>query len=211
MNHMQNIWQQQLQDVSLLKNISLTSDQITKLVDFMSMLQFWNKKHNLTRIMPDDYVSKHIVDSLSLIDVVANNKFLDVGSGAGFPGIPLSIVADNTSAVLLDVAPKRCGFLRQVISELGLNNIQVVESSIEKYVPEQLFQVVVTRAFASLEKTVILTKHVVATDGNIWCMKAKISQEELSKVNCEYDLVPHKSYDNKAKRCLIKLRPFAAK
>lgn len=208
---MQNIWRQQLQDISLLKDIILTSDQITKLVNFMAMLEFWNKKHNLTRIMPDDYVTKHIIDSLSLIDIVANNKFLDVGSGAGFPGIPLSIVADSTSAVLLDVSPKRCGFLRQVISELGLNNVQVIESSIEKYFPEQLFQVVVTRAFASLEKTVILTKHVVAIDGNIWCMKAKITQEELSKVNCEYDLVSHKSYDNKAKRCLVKLRPSVAK
>jgi 16S rRNA (guanine527-N7)-methyltransferase len=211
MEQMLVMWRQQILEVSNDWNMTLTEPQVSLILQFLELLHFWNKKHNLTRIKSEDYVKKHIFDSLGLCSVLNGQDFLDVGSGAGFPGIPLAIVNNNSRAFLLDVAQKRCCFLKQVVSELGLNNVEVIETPVENYHPKGLFKVVVTRAFASLEKTVKLTKHVLSGDGVIWCMKAQISQEELAEVQCRYDIVSQQSYDKDTTRCLVKLQPFVVK
>ena len=205
MKDMLRIWQQQIEEISGSWELPLTKKNQQDLLHFLDILVTYNRKHNLTRINPDDYIKKHVFDSLGLLDFVSNERFLDVGSGAGFPGIPLAIIGKGTDAVLLDSSVKRCCFLRQVISELNLKNCQVVESQIEKYFPEHLFKVVVTRAFASLEKTVRLTKHVIADGGNLWCMKAQLKQDEVANLNCEYDIISQRSYDSDTTRVLVRL------
>ena len=205
MKDMLRIWQQQIEEISGSWELPLTKKNQQDLLHFLDILVTYNRKHNLTRINPDDYIKKHVFDSLGLLDFVSNERFLDVGSGAGFPGIPLAIIGKGTDAVLLDSSVKRCCFLRQVISELNLKNCQVVESQIEKYFPEHLFKVVVTRAFASLEKTVRLTKHVIEDGGNLWCMKAQLKQDEVANLNCEYDIISQRSYDSDTTRVLVRL------
>ena len=131
-------------------------------------MQTWNRVFNLTHITnPNDMVFLHIIDSLIIQPYLQGQTYLDVGSGAGLPGIPLAIMHPEHHWVLLDKSSKKIRFLTQVIAELKLTNIEIVHSRSETYHPQYTFDCIVSRAFGSLSLLTETTKHMLSNKGII--------------------------------------------
>ena len=146
-------------------------------------MQTWNRVFNLTHITnPNDMVFLHIIDSLIIQPYLQGQTYLDVGSGAGLPGIPLAIMHPEHHWVLLDKSSKKIRFLTQVIAELKLTNIEIVHSRSETYHPQYTFDCIVSRAFGSLSLLTETTKHMLSNKGIILAMKGKFPQQELDDI-----------------------------
>ena len=164
-------------------NITLTENQILKLEKFYELLVIWNEKINLTTILKEeDVYLKHFYDSLSLIKVIDLNKeltLLDVGTGAGFPGIVLKIVFPNLKITLLDSMNKRISYLNEIIKELDLKDIDTVCSRAEDYALKnrEKYDIVVCRAVAHLEILVEITLPLVKVNGYFIAMKSNANEE----------------------------------
>ena len=152
-----------------------------KLLTFADLLQKWNRTYNLTGIREaGSIVSGHLLDSLSIAPYVEAKSMLDVGSGAGFPGIPLAISAPNMRVTLLDSNQKKAAFLRQAVSDLDLSNASVVCERVESWQPQEKFDVIVSRAVTGLGEFIRLSRHLLAPDGRFAAMKGALSQQELA-------------------------------
>ena len=166
-------------------NITLTENQILKLEKFYELLIIWNQKINLTTILKEeDVYLKHFYDSLSLIKVIDLNKeltLLDVGTGAGFPGIVLKIVFPNLKITLLDSMNKRISYLNEIIKELDLKDIDTVCTRAEDYALKnrEKYDIVVCRAVAHLEILVEITLPLVKVNGYFIAMKSNANEEIL--------------------------------
>jgi len=124
---------------------------------------------------------KHIMDSLMVGEVLEGNKFIDVGTGPGLPGIPLAILFPEKEFVLLDSLGKRITFLRQVVFQLKLKNVQPMLSRVEKFQPEQPFDAVLSRAFASLNDMVTWCQHLIAPEsGRFFALKGQFPEDEIA-------------------------------
>ena len=137
--------------VSLLAqaNIKISDKQIQQLIDLVNLLNKWNKAYNLTSVRdPQEMLVKHILDSLVVSPYLQGDRFIDVGTGPGLPGLPLAIINPSKQFVLLDSLGKRISFIRNAIRELGLTNVTPVLSRVEEYQPEDKFDGVLSRAFA---------------------------------------------------------------
>jgi 16S rRNA (guanine527-N7)-methyltransferase len=168
--------------------IALDADAQALLVDYLRLIEKWNKVHNLTAIRePDQMVVLHLLDSLSLLPHLGSARtVLDVGSGAGLPGIPLAISRPDLALTLLDSSHKKATFLRQAKSELGLANVEVVCERAEQWHPARGFDVVVSRAFADLADFVGQAGHLVAPGGAILAMKGLQPFEEIARIPPAY-------------------------
>ena len=155
-----------------------------RLVDYLLLLEKWNRVHNLTAVRePGQMVELHLLDSLSLLPHVANARtLLDVGAGAGLPGIPLAVARPDLQVTLLDASHKKATFLRQAKAELALDNVQVACERVESWHPQANYDVVVSRAFAELADFVTQAKHLVAPGGAMLAMKGVYPFEEIAKV-----------------------------
>lgn len=177
--------------------INLTNDQIDKLARFYQLLVTWNEKINLTTIIKEEEVYlKHFYDSLTLIKVIDLRQpltVLDVGTGAGFPGIVLKIVFPNLKITLLDSLTKRINYLNEIIKELDLHDIETVCSRCEEYtkINREKYDLVVARAVSHLK---ILSEMIIPTvkvNGYFIAMKANLNDElektipMLKKLNSE--------------------------
>lgn len=146
---------------------------------YIGLLDKWNAAFNLTAVRdPAQMVSRHVLDSLSIAPRLHGARLLDVGTGAGLPGIPLAIEQPERTFVLLDTNGKKTRFVTQAVLELGLGNVTVVKSRVEDYRPEAGFDAIVSRAFASLADFVTLTRHLLAPGGVWLAMKAGLGAEE---------------------------------
>jgi 16S rRNA (guanine527-N7)-methyltransferase len=148
----------------------------TKYIDYIEQLHKWNLVHNLTAIHdPLEMVKRHVLDSLVLLPFLpaaaSNDHLLDVGTGAGLPGIPLALSRPHWTFVLLDSNQKKINFVQHVILSLQLTNVVAVCARVETYQSETLFDLVVTRAFASLPEFVRLTRHLCKPEGRLVAMK----------------------------------------
>ncbi len=124
--------------------------QLQQLQYYVELLQKWNKTYNLTAIdNTQEIISKHILDSLSAAVYLKGKNIIDVGSGAGLPGIPLATVHPDKQFVLIDSNAKKTHFIQQANIELGLKNIQVIHQRVEQYLPKQIFHTLISRAFAN--------------------------------------------------------------
>ena len=133
----------------------LPEEQIIKLETYIKELLKWNRVYNLTGFKTEqDMINKNIIDSLSINEFLIGNSVLDVGTGAGFPGLPLAIINPNIQFTLLDSLQKRIAFLRNLVTLLGINNVNLVCSRVEDFTGN--FTSVTSRAFASLEKMLLL-------------------------------------------------------
>lgn len=151
-----------------------------RLLAYLALLVKWNKAYNLTAIRdPQEMVTKHLLDSLAVLPHLHGAQVLDVGSGAGLPGIPLAIYDPARQFTLLDSNGKKTRFLLQAKGELGLSNLSVVHSRLEQYRPGQLFDTVTARAFASLADMTAGTAHLLAPGGALLAMKGEYPQDEL--------------------------------
>lgn len=154
--------------------------QRKSLLAFLALLHKWNRAYNLTAIRnPREGVDLHLLDSLTLAPYLHGGRILDVGTGAGLPGLPLAIVNPEREFVLLDSNAKKTRFVRQAVIELGLRNVEVVTTRIEDYQPERGFDSILSRAFASLDKIVATTERLLAPQGKILAQKGLLPRQEI--------------------------------
>lgn len=163
--------------------ISLTDHQKNQLVGYVDMLHKWNKAYNLTSVRdPNEMLVRHILDSIVVAPHLQGERFIDVGTGPGLPGIPLSIVRPECQFTLLDSLGKRVRFLRQVQHELRLENIYPVQSRVEEFPAEPPFDGVISRAFASLNDMIGWCKHLPAQNGRFYALKGILPEDEIAQL-----------------------------
>jgi len=177
-----------LQKALNLMQVDASEEQQTLLIGFIDLLEKWNKAYNLTAIRnKSDMLPLHILDSVSLLPYLADAKrILDIGSGAGLPGIPLAILQPDREFVLLDGNGKKTRFIKQATIELKLKNVTVVHGRIEKYLPEDNFDCITTRAFATIAETIDMIEHFLSNEARILFMKSNTAEEELTKITSGY-------------------------
>ena len=153
-------------------NISLTDEQVRQLLDYHALINKWNKVYNLSAIRdPLESIKKHFLDSFSILEFIKPGLLLDVGSGAGLPGIIIAIMKPKTNVFVIDSVGKKCRFMQTVKTELGLENLTVINNRVESYNYPESFSQITSRAFASAIDTVNKTKHLIANDGRYLLMK----------------------------------------
>jgi len=174
-----------------LMNIPLSDKQIQQLLRYLSLIHKWNRIYNLSAIRdPIESVKKHLLDSLSIIHFVQPGLLLDVGSGAGLPGIVIAIMKPETKVFVLDSVGKKCRFMQAVKSELALENLIVVNSRVESFKPKKSFSQITSRAFAEVSKTIQLTKHLLEENGRYLLMKgSNIEEEDVDNFNMKVHLM----------------------
>jgi 16S rRNA (guanine527-N7)-methyltransferase len=187
-------------------NLPTDDDKVAKLLAFVALIEKWNKAYNLTAIRKrDEMVNLHLLDSVAILPHLEGRRMVDVGTGAGLPSIPLSIFCPEIEFQLLDSNAKKTRFVQQAILELKLPNVKVTHSRVEDFQPEQLFDTVLTRAFASLPEIIDLTQHLISEKGVLLCMKGQTPDEELAAVNAHTTLISINVPHLEAERCLVKI------
>ena len=172
--------------------LSLESEQIDRLLGYLGLLDKWGQTYNLTAIRDRrSAVDRHLLDSLAVNAFLAGGRVLDVGTGAGLPGIPLAIVNPGMTFVLLDRSSKKIRFVRQAILSLGLKNAEAVAARVEDFAPEAPFDVVLARAFASLADIWGGAAPLLAAGGRVLAMKGQWPEAEIGRLGHAVNLRVH--------------------
>ncbi len=157
-----------------------------QLVRYLQLLIKWNKAYNLTAVRdPLQMVARHIMDSLSIASYVKGQRVLDVGSGAGLPGIPLALCFPEHDFTLLDSNGKKTRFMVQVAKELGLGNVSVVKKRVSSYRPESIFDTIVARAFSTVANLVSESTHLLGENSQVLAMKGTYPLAELDELGSD--------------------------
>jgi len=160
-----------------------------QLIDFLHLLVKWNRAYNLTAVrQPEQMVTRHLLDSLVIGPYIQGPRILDVGTGAGLPGIPLALAYPDYQFTLLDSSGKKIRFVTQAVAELGLVNVDVVQSRVEAYQPASRFDTVTARAYSSIEELVKQTAHLLADGGQYLIMKGAYPVAEVEAMPAGYHL-----------------------
>lgn len=168
-----------------LKELGLNLDAPTqqRLLDYVALLQKWNRIYNLTAVRdPQKMLIQHLLDSLAVMPHLSGRRIIDVGTGAGLPGIPLALANPALEITLLDSNHKKTTFLRQACLELGLTTTKVVCERVEAWRPEEKYEVVISRAFSDLAEFAGLALHLCNDNGVILAMKGVYPHEELTRL-----------------------------
>jgi 16S rRNA (guanine527-N7)-methyltransferase len=155
-------------------------------VSYIELLLQWNTAYNLTAIRdPEKMLAYHILDSLSILPFIHGSDCLDIGTGAGLPGIILALARPDTQWTLLDGNNKKTRFVQQAVITLNIKNVEVICSRIEKYKPERRFSTIVSRAFTSLDAFYTCGHHMLAPGGSLLAMKGPDPENEISDLSAE--------------------------
>jgi len=181
---MQDRLAQRLSDGIERLNLSIPDDDQQRLLALIELLKRWSKAYNLTAVRdPDRMVPYHLLDSLAVAPYLRGERILDVGTGAGFPGLPLAIIQPDRQFVLLDSNGKKIRFVRQAVMELGLHNVEAVQARIETYESGQKFATILARAFASLPDILRLTGPLLDRPGVLLALKSRQAGDELNTLD----------------------------
>lgn len=205
------------QVVSLLRQgvagmgLALPASAMDQLANYLDLLVKWNRVYNLTAIHDEaKLVSHHVLDSLAVVRHLPDGNIVDVGSGAGLPGIPIAISCPDRVVVLLDSNHKKGAFLKQATAELGLASTQVVIERVEVYRPAELFKTVISRAFSDMADFVKLAGHLCASNGVMIAMKGLRPDEEMAQLPSSWNVTKTVRLEVpqlEASRHLVFLRP----
>ena len=167
-----------------------TPAAVKRLAAYVALLQRWNRVYNLTAVRDtEDVIVRHILDSLAILPWLRGPRVLDVGSGAGLPGIPLALVRPNIQFYLLDSNAKRTRFMQQAIIELAIANATVLRSRVEDYRASVEFDSVVSRAFATVPDMLRYAGHHCALGGRLLAMKGTYPDQELERLPTEFRIM----------------------
>lgn len=165
---------------------ALDAGQIEKLDTLLTELERWGRRINLTAILePADMVSGHLLDSLAVRPHLHGPRIIDIGTGAGFPGLPLAIAEPAMQFVLLDSNGKKISFVRHIVGLLRLSNVEVVKARAEDYAPGYRFDTVIARALASMPRLIELAAHLVGDQ--LLALKGRHPAEELAPIAAQPD------------------------
>ena len=164
--------------------LEVSDNQRDQLVGYVEMLNKWNKAYNLTSVRhPSDMLVKQILDSIVVSSHLQGQRFIDVGTGPGLPGIPLSIMNPDKEFYLLDSLGKRIRFIKQVLHELKIDNVTPIQSRVEEFQPQDKFDGVLSRAFASMVDMVEWCHHLPkAQTGCFMALKGQLPQDEIDQL-----------------------------
>jgi len=179
--------------------VPLTEEDRFKLARFIALIGKWNQVYNLTAVRDAAHmVSVHLLDSLAVVPHIAGPELLDVGSGAGLPGIPIAVARPEIHVTLLDSSHKKAAFLRQAVAELHLRNASVVCERVESWRPPGRFDCIISRAYAEMAEFVASSRHLLSPDGFFAAMKGLYPFEEIDRLPANFRLsevirleVPH--------------------
>lgn len=174
------------------------------LMQYLSLLHKWNHAYNLTAVRDlNEMVSRHLLDSLAVLPWLHGQSLIDVGTGAGLPGIPLALACPERHVVLLDSLGKKTRFLQEVKRALSLDNVDIIQSRVENYHPKDGFDTVITRAFSHLEQMTTWTHHLIAADGIWLAMKGRYPETELVALQYPYQVETYHVADSEDERCCV--------
>ena len=163
--------------------VVVTSKQLGMFRQYLVLLDKWNQVYNITSVTPKSmWVSTHLYDSCSIISTLPSGFLLDIGTGGGFPGLPIAIAQPERDVVLLDRSEKKTTFLKQVVIELGLKNVVIETSRIESYGRLKQFDVIVSRAFSELKIFLRSASQFCDSGGALFAMKGKYPAAELAEI-----------------------------
>ncbi len=164
--------------------LPVSSELVQQLADHVELLLKWNQVCNLTAITePREIVRKHILDSLSVAQYVRGIKVVDIGSGGGYPGIPLSLVHPYRRYQLVDSSAKKIQFLRHVVAALKLSNVEVLHRRSQELSEQTKFDTIIVRAVASLELITKMVDHILSPSGCVLAMKGQYPKDELEQLD----------------------------
>lgn len=191
--------------------LQMSADVGAKLLEYLALIAKWNRVHNLTAVRGSaKMVSAHLLDCLAIVPHLDAGTVLDVGSGAGFPGIPLALMWPQEQVVLLDSNHKKAAFLRQALIELEIRNAEVICERVESWQPQRKFDLVISRAFSDLPEFLRLAGRLCNEGGRVAAMKGLYPDEELAQVPADFILqsvIPLKVPGLSAERHLVLLNP----
>ena len=164
--------------------LAISRDQQARLINYVALLSKWNTAYNLTAVRDEsDMVTRHLLDSLAITPFLAGQRILDVGTGAGLPGVPMAILFPQREVHLLDSNGKKTRFLFQVKTALGLDNMVVHQARVQSFRPVEPFDAVLSRAFASLQDMMQGCRHLLAPRGRLLAMKGAYPAQELDVID----------------------------
>ncbi len=161
------------------------------LLQYIFFLDKWNRVHNLTAVRkPEEMLTKHMLDSLTLLPIISGTHHADVGAGAGLPGIPLAIARPDWYLTLIESNQKKAAFLKQGCIELALKNVKVVCERAERFFPSEKFDTVISRAFADLSTFVKSANHLCAkhSKSRLVAMKGRFPDAELMQLPAQFEV-----------------------
>jgi 16S rRNA (guanine527-N7)-methyltransferase len=166
----------------------LAEESIEKFARLLCELERWNARINLTAIRePREMISGHLLDSLAIRPLIHGKSLIDIGTGAGFPGLPIAITEPGLTVELLDSNARKIGFVQHVIGELDISNATAVRSRAENYAPGKRFDTVIARALASIPRLIELGGHLVAEKGVMLALKGRYPADELEEMSDAWD------------------------
>lgn len=199
-----------LQDALAHTDLDVSELQQQQLVGYVQLMHKWNKAYNLTSVRdPNEMLVKHILDSVVVAPYLQGSQFIDVGTGPGLPGIPLAIMLPEANFTLLDSLGKRVRFMRQVGFELKLPNITPVQSRVEEFIPAVPFDMVLSRAFASIKDMLHWCAHLVDSAGTFMALKGQFPEQEMAEIPAEFyvqDVIKLRVPGLDGERHLVKIR-----
>lgn len=192
-------------------DLCLEDATIERLLAYIQMFDKWNKTYNLSAVRDiDAMISRHLLDSLAILPFVEGQRLIDVGTGGGLPGIPMAICHPEREVHLLDSNGKKTRFLFQVKTLMQLDNVQVHNCRVESFQPEERFDGVMSRAFASLEDMTTGCRHLLKENGRFWAMKGIYPTDELKPLAKHYIVANSHALTipgEEGERHLLEIRP----
>ena len=183
-----------------------TPQIISKLLIYKELLIKWNNSFNLTSVKNTEIVTHHFLDCLAVIPFIKSSTLLDVGTGAGLPGIVIAIVNPDIKVSLVDKVGKKINFIKRIIAELEIKNIEPYHDRVELLTSEEKYDGIISRAFSNMEVFIKSTKHLIKRQGVWYGMKSKkILDDEMININDPWTLEKLDVPFLQAERCLVKV------